>query len=78
MEVMLEGKLTKSEAMAVQLLATDPNWQKFKEYVTRIYIKASNQCETCKDDHRFHQGKAVELKLLVNIEAKAHNILNGT
>jgi hypothetical protein len=75
---MLEGKLTPDEAMAVQVLAADPNWQKFKEYVTRIYLKASNECETRMDDHRHWQGRALELKMMVNIESKAYNILNGT
>lgn len=74
----MEGKLTNDEAMAVQVLSTDPNWQKFKEYVTRLYLKASNECETAPADHRHHQGRALELKMMVNIEVKAHNILNGT
>ena len=74
----LPGKLTPDEALAVQILSTDPNWQKFKKYVTRIYLQASNECETAKDDHRHHQGRALELKMMVNIESKAKNILEGT
>ncbi len=74
----MQGKLSPDEAMAVQVLSADPNWQKFKQYVTRIYLKASNECETAKDDHRHHQGRALELKMMVDIEAKANNILNGT
>ena len=74
----MEGKLTADEALAVQILEKDPNWQKFKEYVIRKYIQASNECEGCKDDHRHHQGRALELKMMVNIESKANNILNGT
>jgi hypothetical protein len=75
---MMEGKLTQEEAMAVQVLEHDPNWQKFKQYCTRLYLKASNECETSKDDHRHHQGRALELKMMVNIESKAKNILEGT
>jgi hypothetical protein len=78
MELKLDGKLTQSEAMAVQILSADANWQKFKEYVVRKYLQASNQCESCKEDHRHHQGRALELKMMVDIESKAHNILNGT
>lgn len=74
----MEGKLTKDEAMAIQILSADPNWQKFKQYLTRLYLKASNECETCRDDHRHHQGRALELKMMVSIESKATNILNGT
>lgn len=75
---MIAGKLTPEEAMAVQVLAGDPNWQKFKQYVTRLYLKASNECETANSDHRHHQGRALELKMMVNIESKAKNILEGT
>jgi hypothetical protein len=74
----MDGKLTNDEAMAVQILEKDPNWQKFKRYVTRKYLQASNECETVKDDHRHHQGRALELKMMVDIESKANNILNGT
>ncbi len=73
----MDGKLTADEAMAVQILTADPNWQKFKEYLVRRYLQASRECETAKDDHRYHQGKALELKMMVNIESKATNILNG-
>lgn len=74
----MQGKLTADEAMAVQILNKDPNWQKFKQYVARKYIQASNECETTMADHRHHQGRALELKMMVNIESKANNILNGT
>ncbi len=73
----MEGKLTNEEAMAVQMLAGNPDWQKFKQYLTRIYLKASDECETANSDHRHHQGRALELKMLVNIESKAKNILEG-
>lgn len=74
----MEGKLTSDEALAVQILERDPNWQKFKKYVIRKYLQASNECETCTDNHRHHQGRALELKMMVNIESKANNILNGS
>ncbi len=73
----MEGKLTNDEALAVQALSANPDWQKFKQYCARVYLKASNECETVKDDHRHHQGRALELKMMVNIEAKAKNILEG-
>jgi hypothetical protein len=74
----MKGKLTPEEAMAVQILSADPNWQKFKDYVMRKYLEASDDCETIKDDHRHHQGRALELKMMANIESKAENILKGT
>ncbi len=69
--------LEMEEARAILVLSTDPNWQIFKGYIQRKYIIARNNCETVKDDHRFDQGKALELKELQTIEDKARNILNG-
>ncbi len=66
------------EARAILQLSTDQNWQIFKGYIQRKYIIARNACEDCKDDHRFEQGKAFELKELQKIEDKAANILGGT
>jgi hypothetical protein len=66
------------EARAVLTLSTDPNWQIFKGYIQRKYIIARNNCETARDDHRFFQGNALELKELQTIEDKAKNILEGT
>ncbi len=74
----MDGKLTQEEALAIQLLAGDPNWQKFKQYLSRLYLKAAADCETAINDHRFSQGRALELKMMMNIETKAYNILNGT
>jgi hypothetical protein len=75
---MIAGKLTPEEAMAIQILEQDPNWQKFKQYITRRYLITSDECETARDDQRYHQGRAFELKMIVNVETKAKNILNGT
>ncbi len=69
--------LEQDEARAVLQLSTDPNWQIFKTYILRKYIIARNNCETSKDDHRFYQGNALELKELATIEDKAANILDG-
>ncbi len=69
--------LEEDEARAVLILSNDPNWQIFKGYIQRKYIIARNRCEDCRDDHRFEQGKALELKELQTIEDKARNILEG-
>ena len=70
--------LEEVEARAILVLSNDPNWQIFKGYVQRKYIIARDNCEKAKDDHRFEQGKALELKELQTIEDKAKNILSGT
>lgn len=75
---MMNNKLTPDEAMAIQILEKDPNWQKFKDYISRKYALAQRDCETMKDDHRHHQGRALELSEIDRIEDKAKNILTGT
>jgi hypothetical protein len=70
--------LESEEARAVLVLSNDPTWQIFKGYIQRKYIIARNDCEIQKDDHRFFQGGALELKELQKIEEKAANILGGT
>lgn len=74
----MNSKLTSDEAMAIQILEKDQNWQKFKSYVSRKYVLAQRDCETMKDDHRHHQGRALELSEINRIEEKAKNILSGT
>ncbi len=69
--------LESEEARAVLTLSTNPAWQIFKGYIQRKYIIARNNCETERDDHRFYQGCALELKELQTIEDKAANILGG-
>jgi hypothetical protein len=69
--------LTHEEARAVLVLSNDPNWALYKDFITRNYIMARNECESVKADHRFHQGAASELKDMVGIETKAKNILSG-
>ncbi len=69
--------LESEEARAILVLSTDPNWQIFKGYIQRKYIIARNNCENCAGDHRYEQGKALELKDLNIIEDKAKNILSG-
>ncbi len=69
--------LESEEARAILVLSNDPHWQIFKGYIMRKYIIARNNCETAMDDHRFHQGGALELKELQKIEEKAANILGG-
>lgn len=69
--------LEAEEARAVLALSTNPDWQIFKAYIQRKYIIARNNCETCRDDHRFFQGNALELKELQTIEDKATKILSG-
>ncbi len=69
--------LEPEEARAVLALSTNQDWQIFKGYIQRKYIIARNTCETIKDDHRYFQGGALELKELQTIEAKAKNILGG-
>jgi len=69
--------LESEEARAILVLSNDPNWQMFKGYIQRKYIIARNNCETVKDDHRYYQGMALELKELAMIEEKAANILGG-
>lgn len=74
----MDGKLTSDEAMAIQILEKDRNWQKFKQYVIRQSAITTKECRTCRDDHRYHQGRAFELSEIARIEEKASNILNGT
>ncbi len=69
--------LEPEEARAILILSTDQNWQIFKGYIQRKYIIARNNCENQKDDIRFFQGNALELKELQTIEEKAKNILSG-
>ncbi len=69
--------LEPEEARAILALSNDPNWQIFKAYIQRKYIIARNNCEGQKDDIRFFQGNALELKELQTIEEKAKNILSG-
>jgi hypothetical protein len=69
--------LEQEEARAILQLSTNPDWQIFKGYIQRKYIIARNNCETVRDDHRFEQGSALELKELQTIESKAANILGG-
>jgi hypothetical protein len=69
--------LEHEEARAVLILSQDPNWALFKEFIERNYIHARNECEQVKADHRFHQGKASELREIATIEIKAKNILSG-
>ena len=70
--------LDQEEARAVLSLSVDPNWQIFKGYLRRLYIIARDRCETEKEDQRFYQGGAYELKELDRIEDKAKNNLTGT
>jgi hypothetical protein len=74
----MKGKLTPAEARSIQILERNPDWQKFKQYILRRYSQASDECETIKDDHRYCQGRALELKMMANIESKAYSIINGT
>lgn len=69
--------LEAEEARAVLALSTNPDWQIFKGYIQRKYEIARNNCEDTKEDHRFFQGGALELKELQIIEDKAANILGG-
>lgn len=69
--------LEHDEARAVLVLSQKPEWALFKEFIERNYIHTRNECESVKDDHRFYQGKASELKDLATIEIKAKNILKG-
>ncbi len=75
---MIEGKLTNKEALAVQVLSQDQNWQKFKDYLKRQEAALCLSCRTVREDHRFFQGRSLELSELVRIEEKAKNILEGT
>ncbi len=70
--------LEEEEARAILVLSNDPNWQIFKGYIQRKYIISRDKCEKVKDDHRYEQGKALELNELQTIEDKARNILSGT
>jgi hypothetical protein len=74
----VQGKLSGLEAMAIQVLSSDPNWQKFKDYIDRLNDIETVYCRTQEKDHRFHQGKGDVLAEIVRIEEKAKNILNGT
>lgn len=65
------------EARAILTLSTDPNWQMFKGYLRRLYLRARDSCESEMNDHRFFQGAARELRELDRIEEKAKNILTG-
>ncbi len=74
----MDGKLAPDEAMAVQVLSQDPNWQKFKDYLKRQDAALCKACKSVREDHRFFQGRSLELSELVRIEEKAKNILEGT
>jgi hypothetical protein len=79
MEEIVTGKhLTQAEAQAVLALSVNPDWIKYQEYLSRIWTATSNECRTCRDDHRYHQGRNYELSELARIEEKAKNILSGT
>lgn len=73
----MDHHLTPEEARAILALSTDPNWQKFKEWIDRLYKINCIECQTTLKDHRYYQGKTVILCDLVIAETKSKNILDG-
>ncbi len=69
--------LTEEEARAVLSLSTTAHWSLLENYISRLHNIAVKECETAKEDHRYFQGRALELSELTMITEKAKNILSN-
>lgn len=79
MQVIMSGNnvhLDKDEALAVQALSVNRNWQIFLDYVRRQFEISSNDCRTVMTDHRFHQGRCDALSRILEIKNNADGILS--